>query len=232
MDSQLAATLNFVADTVASTSKTIIVMQFILKLIISQSLQQMFASINKLQILTHLPLVDIAVAANAWSFCASFVSLVNFELYDLGPIASRVLALKNDHAYSDSFADYGYGSRFFVINLSNLYDVFLVFIAGLLLVVCLDKASNLRLLRLRDMLRRSLIWGAFVDYFNEACLPIALSCLISYKLWSFKSFGEAFDQLSSSSAMIAVFIAVPLFKLLYLQHKRNDLRRPQMKQEF
>jgi hypothetical protein len=75
MDSKLAATLSFVAQTVANTSKTIIVLQFILKLVISQSLQQMFASINKLQILTHLPLLEIAVSANAWSFCASFVSL-------------------------------------------------------------------------------------------------------------------------------------------------------------
>lgn len=180
MGSQPAAIVSFVAETVEYTSKTIIVLHFILKLFISQSLQQMLDSIKKLQILNHLPLLNISVAANALNFCSSFFALVNFELYDFGPITSRVLGLKNDQAFSQSFAEYGYGSRFFVINLGNLYYAFLVFIAGLLLMKCLDKASNSRLLRLRDMLRRNLVWGAFIDYFNQACLPIALSCLIAY----------------------------------------------------
>jgi hypothetical protein len=97
----------------------------------------MFGAIIKLQILIHLPLLDIAVSPNAKNFCASLISLVNFEIYDLGPQTSRLLALKDDEPFNDSFEEFGYQSKYFVVNLGNLFYVFIVFLAGLLLLKCL-----------------------------------------------------------------------------------------------
>ena len=183
----------------------------------------MFGAINKLQILTHLPLLTIAVSANAWSFCASLVSLVNFELYDLGPLTTRVLRLHNDTVFQEGFADYGYGSKYFIINLGNPFYAFMLLIAGLFLLLILNKASLPRLLFFRDRLRLYLVWGSFINFFHEACLPMAISALIAFSLWSIKSFGEAVDQLAASIACVAVFIAVPPLKLWFLQDARDRL---------
>lgn len=192
----------------------------------------MFGAINKLQILTHLPLLNIAVSSNAWTFCASLVSLVNFVFYDFGPITSRVLHFKDDHPFSEEFEDYGYASKYFIINLGNLFYAFFSLVIGLLLMLCLNRASNPCLLKLRDKLRRSLIWGSFIEYFDEACLPMALSCLIAQSMWSIKNFGTAVDQIFSSCGILVIFIAVPLFKLVYLQYKRRDLHTQEFEEKF
>ena len=98
-------------------------LQFILKLLVSQSLQQMFGAINKLQLMIHLLLMGISVASNAWVFFSSLVSFVNFDLIDTEPISRKVFALdsERDAAFSTNFEDFGYSSKFIIINLGMLF---------------------------------------------------------------------------------------------------------------
>jgi hypothetical protein len=98
MSPEVAQKLEIFADTVKQTSKAIIVLNFILKLFISQSLNTLFGAMNKLQIITHFLLIHVSISSNAWSFFASLMSLVNFDIIDTEPMSRKIFRFKTDSA--------------------------------------------------------------------------------------------------------------------------------------
>lgn len=179
----------------------------------------------------HILLADISTASNAWMFFASLVSLVNFDILDVEPLSRKVLALHSDQPFSEGFEEFGYSSKFTIINLGTLFYALLTFLTGIMLIPCLSKASNARILKVRDKLREDLVWGGFIDYFNESYLVICLSCMIAYSDWTIKNFGEGLDQ-AITCAFAILIIGVPLFKLIFLHRKQNSLCNSEIKSKF
>ena len=140
--------------------------------------------------MTHLLFINVALPSNAWVFFTSLVSLVNFDIIDTEPISRKILRLYLDHPFTDKFDELGYGSTFFIINMGMLLYAFIGFILGLLLIPILAKINYSRAQTLKTKLRRSLMWGTFIDYFNESYLVTAMSFLISVPSWTFKNAGE------------------------------------------
>jgi hypothetical protein len=85
---------------------------------------------------------------------------------------------------------------------------------------------------LREKLRKSLVWSFLIDYLNQAILPIALSGFIAFWMWSFKNFGDAFDKICASIALLTVCFAAPIFKLVFLQRKRSELQTHDIREKF
>jgi hypothetical protein len=98
MSPEVAQKLEIFADTVKQTSKAIIMLNFILKLFISQSLNTLFGAMNKLQIIAHLLLIHVPISSNAWSFFASLMSLINFDIIDTEPMSRKIFRFQTDSA--------------------------------------------------------------------------------------------------------------------------------------
>jgi hypothetical protein len=178
-----------------------------------------FGAINKLQIMIHILLLNIVVAPNALMFFTSLVSLVNFDLIDMEPLSRKMFQLHNDQPFSDVFDEFGYSSNYIIINLGMLFYALIEFFLTLAIIPLLSKSKNARILKLRDKFQEDLVWGGFIDYFNEAYLVICITCLIAYSDWSLKNFGEGVDKAVACAFAITI-IGVPLFKLVFLFRNR------------
>ena len=65
MDPAQASKLGRLGALVGESSKLVVVANFLMNLFIGGSLSEMFASINKLQIMVHLWIVNVKIPANA-----------------------------------------------------------------------------------------------------------------------------------------------------------------------
>jgi hypothetical protein len=99
-------------------------LNFFLKLLISQSLNTLFGAMNKLQIISHLLMIKVRIPPNAWLFFVSLLSLVNFDIIDTEPLSKRIFRFGMEQPFSDTFEELGYASKFFIINMGTLFYVF------------------------------------------------------------------------------------------------------------
>jgi hypothetical protein len=65
MDPAQGKKLALFAGLIAKTSKFIVVAHYCINIVIGGSLSEMFASINKLQIMVHLMITNVKIPANA-----------------------------------------------------------------------------------------------------------------------------------------------------------------------
>lgn len=114
--------------------KAAIIARFSMKLILSQSLQQLFSTISKLQIMIHLLLFSVAIAPNAWSFFTNYLAVVTYDVIDPKPLTVRLFGLYDPRVFADTFSELGYQSRYFIINMAVIFYVGIAFAIGLLLV--------------------------------------------------------------------------------------------------
>ncbi len=222
MSKEIAKKVELMSITIQNTSKAVIALNFILKLLISQSLNTLFQAMNKLQIIAHLLLIHVPISSNAWVFFASLMSLVNFDIIDTEPLTKKIFRLQQDQAFSDTFEELGYVSKFFIINMGTLLYAFFGLLLGLILILILGKLNHERAQTLKAKLVRMLMWTSFIEYFNESYLTTAVSCFICLPNWTYKPFGQFFS-LKLSYAFLLVLIAVPIFRLIYFLQNRTLL---------
>ena len=124
MSPEDAKKIEFFTNTIKQASRFIIMLNFFLKLLISQSLNTLFGAMNKLQIIAHLLMIKVRIPPNAWLFFVSLLSLVNFDIIDTEPLSKRIFRFGMDQPFSDTFEELGYVSKFFIINMGTLFYAF------------------------------------------------------------------------------------------------------------
>jgi hypothetical protein len=159
------------------------------------------------------------------------MSLVNFDIVDTEPIFRKILRFGMNQPFTDTFEELGYSSRFFVINMGTLLYAFLGFLIGLLAIVLLGKLNHARARTLKAKLVSILIWGCFIEYFNESYLTTAVSCLISLPNWTVKPFGE-FVSLNLANAFLIVLITWPIAKFIFFWKNQGQLRSMAFKEKY
>lgn len=70
----------------------------------------MLAAMKKMQIMIHLLLMNINIPPNVSVFFNAFLNLVTYNLIPLENMTRKMLKLKDDEAFSQTFEDLGYGS--------------------------------------------------------------------------------------------------------------------------
>ena len=82
------------------SSKAIVVLNFALNMVLSGALQEMLASMKKMQIMIHLLLIEVQIPATCQIFFGSLLKLVTYELIDISPYIRKGLKLNDDYSFS------------------------------------------------------------------------------------------------------------------------------------
>lgn len=88
----------------------------------------------------HLLLADITTASNAFMVFAALVEFVNFDVFDPETLSRKVFALNYDKPFSEGFNQFGYSSKYVIINLGTLFYALVIMLIGLMIIPCLSKA--------------------------------------------------------------------------------------------
>ena len=181
MDAKLGAILDNIGAALEKGSKAVVIFNFVINMILSGALQEMFAAMKKMQIMIHLLLVNVIVPANCQMFFNSLLSLVTYDIIEFGPYITKWMKLYDDEPLSDSFDSLGYLSKYMIINMSSLFLGMIILGCGLSLILCLYPFVNIysKAERWSNYLKKKLLWEPVLRFLNESYLIISISVFIN-----------------------------------------------------
>ena len=118
--------------------------------------------------------------------------IASFDIIDLDPYINKVLNLNETEPFNANFDAIGFGSMFFLNNMGSLLIGFVIYLVGLIAILCLSPFLNRKtwVNKCFIKLKKSLLYNSIVAMMMESYSLICVSCLIAFYQISFKSYGE------------------------------------------
>ena len=118
--------------------------------------------------------------------------VASFDIIDLDPLINKALNLNDTGPFNANFNAIGFGSMFFLNNMGSLLIGFVIYLIGLIAILCLSPFLNRKswVNKCFIKLKKSLLYNSIVAMMMESYSLICVSCLIAFDKISFKSNGE------------------------------------------
>jgi hypothetical protein len=91
-----------------------------LNVVLAGSMQLLWGMVNTIQILTHLPLLDITYPSSTLALYQIIIDVANFEITDSEALLNKAFNFQFDEdegAFSDKFEMIGYEKKNMILNL-------------------------------------------------------------------------------------------------------------------
>ena len=97
-------------------------LSFIMNLVLSASMNLLWSMMNTLQIIVHLPLINLAFPKNAQAFSAIFLSLAQFDILPHSNINPALFKFSSrNKAVAKRFANCDYETSNFIRNVGSVF---------------------------------------------------------------------------------------------------------------
>jgi len=131
-----------------------------------------------MQLLCHLPLINVKLPGNATLFTNTLMAYVRFDVIKADTVR-KAMGLEWNLTTFENFEQAGYGSKYSVINISTIFFMIICLVI-LLLVVALfhcfgKKYKNVK--SISDWLYQVTFWQVPVRLFMLILLPLSISCV-------------------------------------------------------
>ena len=104
----------------ASSSKAAIVGNFVANIIVSGSLNMIWALIEIQQIIVMLPLFHVDMPGNARDFYAQIMAISAFDYFDTTDLVHEAFDVPPTEPVNEDFEDLGLESRYMLVNIGSL----------------------------------------------------------------------------------------------------------------
>jgi hypothetical protein len=114
---------------------------FVINVLMASSMQQLWGTLNILQLILHTPLLQIQLTNLVYDFCGGLVQIVNFQIITAAPLTSIIFGKDNFspeaiNPLNDRFNLLGYNQMNIVLNMDlALYIFFSCFLSGIAYLV-------------------------------------------------------------------------------------------------
>ena len=103
MDLNQAAAIEAAASTAESASTAAVGTNFIINIMLSASLNQLWSMMNGLQIFVHMPLMNVKFPANAGTFIVFLVKIANFDIIPTDLAFEHIFDFPDDGPFNLNF---------------------------------------------------------------------------------------------------------------------------------
>eukprot|EP00347_Sterkiella_histriomuscorum_P019973 403339584 len=175
------------------------------------SMKNLWNLVTTLQLITHLPLLNIYIPGNAVEVMKAFISISNLNLIpkDLTKSIFDAIIPSTDSENQDKNALMGYGSSSVLVNIGSVAIILIVLLIVFALIFILIKlrhkckAIQSFVLKIKSML----FYGTLIQTFQKGYLCMCISTFLSFNT-STKQ-----EQGNESNSMMTVLFALSLFIL-------------------
>jgi len=138
-----AKTIEGVAATTSGVTKAAFLLCFVICVALTKSLLPIWALFNTLQILVHLPLVNVPMPGNATAFLKGLLDIARLEVFNVRPWIKDWLRYPDGlDGLNAIFNDYGYDSKAAIVNLGVLTGLLFLGVLALIIAALVDQISN------------------------------------------------------------------------------------------
>lgn len=163
---------------------------FVLNIIISASLNQLWAMINTQQLMIMMPLFQITMPANAGLFFRSLMEIAAFDFYDFSDFVHDLFQVEPKETTDLNFEAIGFESKYFLVNIGSLAVIFLVYVSCMPFVSQYRRCQRGRCKKICKRMNRSVFWGTLITLINESYIWIVVCVLINIQVFSTQGPGQ------------------------------------------
>ena len=187
-------------------------------------MQLLWGLINSLQIIGHLPLLNLYIPANVYKFFQSIIMLSQINIIPVDRLISSFeldMGIEsNEFILTESLADFGYDSSDMIKNLQVMFLTILVLVGIpvflLLASLCFRWSQTAK--QCLKLTVRKLFWNTYIRFLLEAYLALSICSLLRLKQFNFDSSSDSFLSLFACFT-IALLIIFLLLSTMVLQMK-------------
>eukprot|EP00347_Sterkiella_histriomuscorum_P021357 403334267 len=198
--------LSTMSEIISLTLSSILGPSLIINLAMSQGLQALWGMIKGLQLLTHLPLMNLIMPANLLCFYSLMNDIANFNLISTDSFANDFIKIdeESDYAINYSFAFMGYNSVNLITNLGMLFYLIIINI----------------------LIMNKILFNQILRFLIETQLELFLCSILAVTNIKYNIIGE---QLSTIIAYILtlILIAKPFLATFIVYKMKNDQAKNQ-----
>jgi len=187
-------------------------------LVMSTSLQSVWGAINALQMIIHIPLMNIVLPSNAIIFFETLINMVQMDIIPSERVNDLMFNFSNSNeTYNEYFELMGYSGKSAIVNLESLY-LFIMITIGIILVMI-----PLKYLAVKHPLSHKLYRIVAMKIGMATLLRLVLEGYLELCLSSFVNlldlrFTNASDVYSSLVCVLALCLVLlyPIFLLKFV----------------
>jgi len=227
MSPDSASAIKALGNTVLAAGSGLVFGNFLINLLLQGSLQQLFSTIKKMQILVHMALVNVSLPANASMFFAYLLQIVAFDVVPTDNAYDTIFSFEESKPVTTNFELMGYESVYAIRNLGSMFLIFiLAAMAGAFLAISsISKSAKVH--EYRGMVKERLFWNGILSFLNETYIILCVSFMLNLQvLWdpeTPKSHGGTIFSLIIGITIGIVLIALPIFIAIYFPMNKDKI---------
>lgn len=204
-------------------SKAFVVFNLLLGLFLGGILQEMFAHINKLQLIIHLVVINVLIPPHTMIYFKGLFGFITFQIFDFRPMLNKIFALKEDtKIISRNLYFLGYESTYFI---SNLSDIFILLFFTCCMGMFIYGARNSHNPKVQEYRRRSqniLIWNGVYEAIRQPYIVFVVSVLVNTLALTWENTGVGINNILMFACFIMI-LAFPVWSLVHLLRNKQRL---------
>lgn len=229
-------TLNLFGDTAAVGSTTALLFASSMQIVMNGALAQVFCMINGLQIVMHLPTINLSFPEIAFVVVDKLMGVFTF---DIPNVEFKVLFPESVQppAYDAVFSDIedekvmqlqenleilGYGSAYITVTLGSFFIIFMITGLGLILIVICRPLEFVKTVsKFRKWLMNKLLWNFVLLMLIESSIITVFSFILTIRYGEWSGFGGSLNMVV---AYLLAGLTLPLpFFFLYFYNRNYDI---------
>jgi len=165
--------------TVLAVGSGLVFGNFLVNLLLQGSLQQLFSTIKKMQILVHMALVNISLPANASMFFAFLLQVVAFDVIPTDGPYDAIFGFQESNPLTLNFELIGYESVYCIRNLGSMFLMFLLAtLTGVILAITsISKSAKIH--HYRGVVKEKMFWNGIFSFLNETYIILSVSFMLN-----------------------------------------------------
>ena len=209
----------------------------------SGSLNQVWGMINGLQLIVHLPAVNVNFPTNVMVVSEEILKVATFDIpfldtQNITTLLNHTLGMpilespdsevpfEEQGDLAERIDQLGYGSSYLTTNLGTMFLMIVLTFLGFCSLIVLWPLNKIkRINKLRVKLDRNLKWNFTIRLFLEGLLETTFSAFITLKFASTTTFGGKLNYFMAI-CLLTITIALPIFIVLFYLKNHDRMCDP------
>jgi len=184
--------LEQIVTVVTWSIRTFMTSNFILKILLSVGLNQLWSMCNALQLIYLIPFIGIRMRSHEYELYGLLIEVASFDILSGLELSENWFSYQSIDPYDEIFGQNGYDTCSFVKNQSLFYVTFwiLIFVYTIhaLARKCVKKTSWRVTKRWRRFIDRTLWWSPLLRFYIESYMDCLVNVILNVSM--FKYFKE------------------------------------------
>lgn len=150
--------------------------------------------------------------------------IASFNIIPTDLVLDKIFKLKQDKPPSYNYEALGYNSISLFHNLGTTFFILMAhtILAAFVFIVLRCKAQNQKLKRIYTMTKDYVYGGAFLRFFMESYLQVAISVLLAVRGLNTENWGEKF-QTGYTFLLLLMMLVIPCIHFFFLRRNKDKL---------